>query len=233
MVRHCREHYVIVAANTQLLRKTFRSIFFSVVNEFFGTGAQVSVQYPVQTVDPRRGKPFGRIPDHRIRIGFKSNAQFFVRVPRRTVLQSRIDRLGHDSVTVDDVYDVIQRPPLGEIGFTVQAGVFDRFFEVSMADDPHFGKVVNAFPATKQLALRHRRARKAPAGAGLRLILHRRHGHQHFIGKYIGSGILSVLLGLFRRIFRTGDTDQQCAQHPTQQIFFHAFDTKFNFALQI
>ena len=74
-----------------------------------------------------------------------------------------------------------------------------------MADDPHFGKVVNAFPATKQLALRHRRARKAPAGAGLRLILHRRHGHQHFIGKYIGSGILSVLLGLFRRIFRTGD----------------------------
>ena len=222
MVGERSERNVIVHIQAQLLSKTLRRVLLAVVNERFGQLPEIGIENTVEPVGPYGGKFSVRIGHYALHISFEDSLHLAVLVVVGTVLQARIDFVGHNAVFAYHVEYVVRRTALRKFGLAVHAGVLLGLVEIGMARYPHLRKVVIAFAGTEQFALQKSDAGKTPAGTAAVLVLDGGSGDILHCRKLIGSLHLLLVgrLGTEAESRQQGGRRHKKSLHSDSLLFF-------------
>ena len=222
MVGERSERNVIVHIQAQLLSKTLRRVLLAVVNERFGQLPEIGIENTVEPVGPYGGKFSVRIGHYALHISFEDSLHLAVLVVVGTVLQARIDFVGHNAVFAYHVEYVMRRTALRKFGLAVHAGVLLGLVEIGMARYPHLRKVVIAFAGTEQFALQKSDAGKTPASTAAVLVFDGSSGDILHRRKLIGSLHLLLVgrLGTEAESRQQGGRRHKKSLHSDSLLFF-------------
>ena len=148
MVSERRQLYILLRVDLTSLHPTLRGITLTIDGKGLRHLSKIGIQNTVQPLFPCSGEGFIRSRDNRIHVGLNHCIHLPMNMVFRAVIQPRVDAIRHNAILRHQIGNIIGDSTGIQIGFTMHAGITQRFVVIGMAYNPHLRKIqrITGFP---------------------------------------------------------------------------------------